>query len=216
MNRVEKLATGAGVRITGTSSADAVVCVDGGSGRDRPGDWSATIEWLVRRLAPSFPDRSFLEVRYRTKSWRRLESCIEDGRAALALAVERGASRCILLGFSMGGAVAVAAAGASAVTTVIGLAPWLPDQLDVSGLDGKRLAILHGALDRPLPGIPGVSAASSRLAFERIRARGVDASYALIAGGVHGAAVRGPGGGLVRLPRAGRWASLVAEELRRG
>src|SRR5205807_10463905 len=106
--------------------------------------WSATLEWLVRRLAPEFPELTFLEVRYRIKSWKKLTWCIDDCRAALSLAVDEGAEQLAVLGFSMGGAVAIAAAAHPRVTTVIGLAPWIPDRLDVSPLDGRRLASVRG------------------------------------------------------------------------
>jgi dienelactone hydrolase len=203
------------VRVTNRSGSRAVVCVNGGAGREAPGTWSSTLEWLVRRLAPGFPGVSFLEVRYRIKSWKRLDWCIEDCRAALTLAVGDGAEEVALLGFSMGGAVAIAAAGDPHVSTVIGLAPWIPDRLDVSTLDGRRLAIVHGSLDRWLPGIPGVSPKSSLRGFERIRARRIEATHTIVSGGIHGLAVRARHGGLVRLPRAGHWAKLIADELER-
>ena len=47
-----------------------------------------------------------------------------------------------------------------------------------------------GAWDRYLPGIPGVSAASSKRGFERARALGIEGTYTLIPRGLHGA--RGP------------------------
>jgi hypothetical protein len=115
----------------------------------------------------------------------------------------------------MGGAVAIAAADHPGVTTVIGLAPWIPDRLDVSTLQGRRLAILHGSLDRWLPGIPGVSPKSSLRGFERIREREIEATHAIVSGGLHGLAVRARGGGLIALPRARLWARLVAAELER-
>ena len=192
-----------------------MVCVNGGAGRDVPGTWSATLEWLVNRLAPDFPSLSFFEVRYRIKSWKRLSWCIEDCRAAMSLAAEEGAEELALLGFSMGGAVAIAAADDPRVATVIGLAPWIPDRLDVATLDGRRLAIAHGSLDRWLPGIPGVSPKSSLRGFERIRQRGIDATYTIVSGGIHGLAVRSLRGGTIPLPRAGHWAKLVSAELRR-
>jgi dienelactone hydrolase len=193
----------------------AVVCVNGGSGREAPGTWSATLEWLVRRLAPGFPELSFLEVRYRIKSWKRLTWCIDDCRAALSLAAAGGAEELALLGFSMGGAVAIASADHPSVTTVVGLAPWIPDRLDVSTLDGRRLAIVHGSLDRWLPGIPGVSPKSSLRGFERIRQREIDATHTIVSGGIHGLAVRSRRGGTIPLPRARHWARLVAGELER-
>jgi pimeloyl-ACP methyl ester carboxylesterase len=207
-----KLSTGAEMRVTGATSERAVVCVNGGQAREVEGTWSASIEWLVRALAPRLPEIGFAEVRYRVKSWRRLESCVDDARAAVE---EVDAARTVLLGFSMGGAVCVAIANEPSVEEVIGLAPWIPDQLDVTSLRGKRLTVLHGALDRWLPGIPGVSASHSRQGFDRARERGAEGRYVLIPGALHGIALRVPGGKLVALPKAERWAELVEEELRR-
>ena len=201
--------------MTNPGGRRAVVCVNGGTGREVEGTWSATLEWLVRRLAPEFPALSFLEVRYRIKSWKKLTWCIEDCRGALSLAVGEGAEEIALLGFSMGGAVAIAAADHPRVSTVIGLAPWIPDRLDVSTLEGRRLAIVHGSLDRWLPGIPGVSPKSSLRGFERIREREVEATHTIVSGGLHGLAVRSRRGGTIPLPRAKHWARLVAGELRR-
>lgn len=207
-----KLATGAEMRVTGPTSDCAVVCVNGGQAREVEGTWSASVEWLVERLAPRLPELGFAEVRYRVKSWKRLESCVDDARAAVD---EIGAPRVALLGFSMGGAVSVAIANEPRVEGVVGLAPWIPDQLDVSTLRRKRLTVIHGGLDRWLPGIPGVSASHSRKGFDRARERGAEGRYVLIPGGLHGVALRAPWGGLVTLPKADRWAELVEEELRR-
>jgi dienelactone hydrolase len=207
-----KLSTGAELRITGSLCECAVVCVNGGRSREVEGTWSASVEWLVRSLAPRLPELAFAEVRYRIKSWRRLEWCVDDARAALD---EIAAQRVVLLGFSIGGAVSVAIADEPSVEEVVGLAPWIPDQLDVTTLRGKRLTVLHGEYDRWLPGIPGVSAAHSRAGFDRARERGADGRYVLIPGAFHGVAVRTPGGRLLALPKADRWAELVEEELRR-
>jgi pimeloyl-ACP methyl ester carboxylesterase len=189
-----------------------VVCVDGGQRRPVEGTWSASLEWLVRRLAPRFPGLAFAEVRYRVKSWERFDWCVADARAAVR---ETGAERTLLLGFSMGGAVAIAAAGEPSVEGVVGLAPWIPERLDVSPLAGKRLAVVHGGLDRWLPGIPGVSPASSRAGFERALAAGAEGSYERIPLAVHGLAFRAHRGRPVPLPRARRWAELVGLELAR-
>ena len=205
-----RLETGADVRFTGPASAVAVVCVNGGQASEVPGTWSASIEWLVARLAQRFTDVRFVEVRYRVKSWKRLDWCVEDARAAIDAA---GAERVLLVGFSMGGAVSVRAAVHPAVTGVLGLAPWLPDQLDLTPLEGRRLDVVHGALDRWLPGIPGVSPSISRRGFERARALGVDGTYTLIPGALHGIAVRGRGGRLIPLPRARRWIELAASRV---
>jgi pimeloyl-ACP methyl ester carboxylesterase len=208
---VSTLATGAELRRTGNGERGAIVCVNGGQAREVEGTWSASIEWLVRRVAPRFPELSFAEVRYRVKSWRRLDWCVEDALAAIR---DVAAPRTLVLGFSMGGAVGISAADELSVEGVVGLAPWIPDPLDVSPLAGKRLAVLHGALDRWLPGVPGVSPSVSRRGFERARAVGAEGTYTVIPGAVHGLALRAPWGDLVRLPRAGRWAELVEQELR--
>lgn len=203
------LATGAELRVTGDGEI-AVVCVNGGQASEVTGTWSASLEWLVHRLAPRFPHLRFAEVRYRIKSWRRLELCVADARAAVA---HIGAKRTILLGFSMGGAVAISAADEPSVERVLGLAPWIPERLSLAALHGKRLDVLHGSLDRYLPGIPGVSPANSRQGFDRARAAGVDGGYELIDGALHGIALRAPWGRPVPLPRAGAWARGVAAQL---
>ena len=208
------LSTGAEVRVTNGVHARMVVLVNGGQRALVPGTWSATLEWLTRGLAPRFPGLGFVEVRYRTKSWQRLDDCVADAVAAVDLAVSEGASQCALLGFSMGGAVSSQAVGHDAVTTMIGLAPWFPDRLGVQALAGRRLVVLHGSLDRYLPGIPGVSPVNSRAGFERALAAGAEGEYTLIKGGVHGVAVRAPWG-LLALPRARTWRRLIAAELAR-
>jgi dienelactone hydrolase len=208
-----RLRTGAELRVTGPADAPAaVVCVNGGQAAQVEGTWSASLEWLVRRLAPRFPELAFAEVRYRIKSWNRLDWCVEDARAAVA---QVGADRTLLLGFSMGGAVSVRTADDSSVETVLGLAPWLPDQLSLEPLRGKRLRVLHGSLDRAFPGIPGVAPALAKRGFERALALGAEGEFTLIRGGLHGVALRAPFGRLIALPCASTWASLVADELMR-
>jgi dienelactone hydrolase len=210
-----RLSTGAEARLTGTVDGRVVVCANGGTSRELPGTWSASVEWLVHRLAPAFPRLAFLELRYRVKSWRRFDDCVADGAAALEAARDRGAGEVALLGFSMGGAVAVRIAGDGAVSTVIGLAPWLPRQLELDPLRGRRLALVHGALDSPFPGVPGVRPSVSLAAVERARAVGADVERVVIPRAVHAIALRSPGGRLVAMPRARRWAELVAGELER-
>ena len=210
-----RLATGAEARWRNAGAPRAVVCVNGGTAAEVQGTWSASVEWLVRRLAARLPGLAFLEVRYRTKSWHRLEECADDARAALAAARAEGVGDVALLGFSMGGAVAVRVAADPAVRHVIGLAPWLPPQLDLSPLDGRRFAVVHGSLDRGLPFLPGVSPELSRQGYERARARGVEAVRTVIPGAIHPIALRSPWGAAVPMPRAGRWEALVGAELER-
>jgi pimeloyl-ACP methyl ester carboxylesterase len=212
---VTSLRTGAEIRVTGDPAQRAVVCMNGGTASDAAGTWSASLEWLARRLSPELPELGLVEVRYRVKSWNRLRLCIEDAAAALDAVVARGAREVALVGYSMGGAVSLGIAAHPAVTTVIGLAPWFPDRLPVTALRGRRLAVLHGTLDRRLPGIAGVSPESSRRAFERARTLGIEATYTLVPGGLHGIAARTPTGGTIPLPRARRWRELLRAELER-
>ena len=110
----------------------------------------------------------------------------------------------------MGGAVAIKAARHPSVEEVVGLAPWIPERLDLSPLQGRKLVVFHGSLDRYLPGIPGVNPSNSRAGYERAKAMGIDATYTLIPGALHGIAVRAPGGRPVPLPKARAWARYVA------
>jgi dienelactone hydrolase len=210
--QVIPLATGAQMRITRPGASALVVCLNGGSARPRPGNWSPTIEWLVGNLAPRFPDAGFAEVRYRVRSWKMLSSCIADGQAALAASAH--AERVVLLGFSMGGAVSIACAGDSRVHDLVALAPWIPEEMAVAPLAGDRVTILHGAIDGWIPGVPGVRPEHSRRGADRLRAAGADVTYRRIPGAVHGVAVR-RNGRLVPLPRAGTWLTDVAGALGR-
>jgi pimeloyl-ACP methyl ester carboxylesterase len=186
--------------------------MNGGQRAELAGTWSASLEWLVQRLAPAFPALTFAEVKYRVKSWQKLDWCLEDAAAAIEAV---GATRTLLVGFSMGGAVASQAASDRSVEAVVGLAPWFPDRLPLDALHGRRLRVLQGSLDRWLPGIPGVSPASSRRGFERAQALGADGEYTIIPGAVHGLALRAHWGRALPLPRARIWAKLVADELTR-
>jgi len=188
------------------------VCVNGGQAPEVEGTWSASLEWLVARLAPRFDKLAFAEVRYRIKSLNRLDWCAEDALAAIdAVAAERT----LLVGFSMGAAVAALVANEPSVETVIALAPWIPDRVSLDALRGRRFVVLHGSLDRPLPGIPGVLPASSRRGFERGRALGAEGTYTIISGALLGVALRSHWGRAMPLPRAGEWLRLVADEVRR-
>jgi dienelactone hydrolase len=215
MTTLVELATGAEARVRNGRSAFAAVLVNGGTAREVPGTWSATSELLARELAPDFPAIRFVEVRYRIKSWKVLSECIEDAAAAVDLVVSEGVEACALVGFSMGGAVSIGVARHPAVTGVLGLSPWIPHRLSLDGLRGKRLDVLQGGWDRALPGIPGVSPAHSRSAFERARTLGVEGTYEVVRCGLHGCAVRAPSGALVRLPRWRAWVRGVADGLTR-
>ncbi len=100
---------------------------------------------------------------------------------------------------------------------VIGLAPWVPEQIPLGPLRGKRLAVVHGSRDRSLPLLPGVPPEHSLRTIERAEAAGARTSHTLIDGAIHAIAVRTPLG-LAPLPHARDWSRAVAalvEELAR-
>jgi dienelactone hydrolase len=206
------LPSGGAVRFVGPSDGPVVVCMNGGVARAAPGDWSPSIEWLVGELAPRFPQVGFAEVRYRIKSWRALDSLVADATAAVALVRARGAARLALLGFSAGGAASLVCAGQQDIREVIALAPWIPEQLDLAPLAGARVRVIHGSRDGTRLGVVGVHPDHSRAGVARLQAIGADATHTVIAGGVHGIAIR-PFGRIVRLPRARQWRELVGDEL---
>ncbi len=213
--RLVPLPTGAEARLRNEGEGLAAVLANGGTAKQVPGTWSATSELLADELAPRHPEIAFAEVRYRIKSWQALDSCMADTEAALDVVDGLGARRALLIGFSMGGAVSIGVASHDSVDGVLGLAPWIPEQLSLDGLAGKRLDVLHGAWDRWLPGIPGVSPGSSRRGFERARALGAEGTYTILDRALHGAAVRRRSGELVRLPRWRAWVEHVHGSLER-
>ena len=186
--------------------------MNGGQRKEVEGTWSASLEWLVRRLAPRFPELVFAEVRYRIKSWRRLDWCVADARAAV---VETGAPRTLLLGFSMGGAVAVQAAVEPSVESVLGLAPWLPDRLPFEPIRGRNASRFSTAASTAgcrgsLASARGARGAASS-ALARSASRVTTRSFPARCTGSPCVV----GGRLVPLPGAGSWARLVAAELER-
>ena len=208
-----ELASGAEARWTNEGRERAVVCVErrhvGRGGRERGAPrWNGSSGgWPGTR--PS--SRS---SRCATGSSRGgvFESCVEDCASAITAAEETGAGELALLGFSMGGAVAVRNAAAAGVRLVVGVNPWLPTELELEPLRGRRMAIVHGSLDAPLPGIPGVKPSMSRDAAERARALSIDVERTVVPS-FHAVALRRRNGGLVALPGSRRVAELVGAEL---
>ena len=209
---LERLSTGADIRVGGPSGPDAVLFLGGTSRSELPGTWGTSSRWLADAARERFPERAVAELRYVVKSWKRLDLLEADTRAAVRLLVDRGAQRVTLVGFSGGGTAGLSAADEPGVTTLIALAPWLPQQADPPQLQNRRIAVIHGTLDG-LPFLPGTSPRASRAALPRLAALGASTSYTRLPGGVHGIVLAAPWGGIIRLPRAKRWRELVLDQL---
>lgn len=186
-----------------------VLLLGGSAYNSGPGRWSAAMEWLSPRLQAN--GYRTAQVRYPSRSWRGLGQAIEETRSALEFLPPVSA----LMGFSMGGSVAAAVAADSDAELVVGLAPWFPEEVALDGLVGRRLRVLHGSFDRPLPGIPGVHSRHSRAGVIRAKGLGVDAEHAMVPGGIHLIAFR-LFGRLLPAPRAGRWLDLIRATLDEG
>lgn len=85
-----------------------------------------------------------------------------------------------LVGHSLGGSVALAAAGWRRVMGVVALSPWLSGEEDVDQLTGRRSLLVHGARDTVTD--PGLS----RDYVRRAQGRGAAASLVIVADGRHG------------------------------
>jgi dienelactone hydrolase len=123
---------------------------------------------------------------YRYRGWNGVEaSPLADAHWALAdLRNRHGDVPAVLIGHSMGGRVALRAAGEPGVLGAVALAPWVTPNDPVAQLAGKRVLIVHGNLDFV------TSPRASRRYAERAQAAGADARYRLIHGDTHAMLVR--------------------------
>jgi len=137
---------------------------------------------------------------------------VRDHRQVLDRLLADGPERVVLVGFSMGGAVALTNAREPAITGLLGLAPWFPPSLSLDPLRGKRLRVLHGTLDGRIPGVPGVAPETSQAAVARAQELGIDATWRPIPGGHHAWAIR-PFGQLIAVPPADLWLREIRASL---
>jgi len=92
-------------------------------------------------------------VRYRTRGWNADADPAADARWAADEVVRRyGDVPVCLVGHGMGGRAALRGAGHTAVSSVLSMAPWLPDGTEpepepVKHLAGRRVLIVHGTND---------------------------------------------------------------------
>ena len=186
-----QLRTGAELRVTGpTAAAGAVVCVNGGQGGEVEGTWSASLEWLVRRLAPRLPAIS-PSARSDTgsspgsgstgASRTRGRRSTPSARRARCSSASRWAAR-----WRSGGGRAVGGDGAS------GSRRGSPtgSSLEPLAAGGSSSSTERSTAScRAFPASPR----RARAAASNARARSAStATYTLIPGALHGIAVRAP------------------------
>lgn len=107
-------------------------------------------------------------LRYRYRGWNGADAdTAVDARWALEEIRRRhGAVPVSAIGNSLGGRAAFRVAGEPSVASVVGIAPWLPEDEPVAQLAGRRVLVMHGDRDR------GDASAEMSLAYAR-RARTV-------------------------------------------
>ncbi len=88
-------------------------------------------------------------LQYRYRGWNASADPVADAEWALArIRREHGQAPVALVGHSMGGRVAVHAAGDQSVTSVIALAPWITEHETADAIRGRALVIAHSDVDR--------------------------------------------------------------------
>jgi alpha-beta hydrolase superfamily lysophospholipase len=120
-------------------------------------------------------------LRHAARGWNdELQSPVADARWALEQIRRRfGAVDVALIGHSMGGRTALAAADDESVRTVVALAPWIEPGDPVGPITGRNLLIAHGTNDRTTD--PRASAAFT----EAARGLAKRVSFVAVAGETH-------------------------------
>ncbi|TXS37096.1 alpha/beta hydrolase [Streptomyces sp. OR43] len=134
-------------------------------------------------------------VRYGHRGWNgdRADPLHDAVRALDVLRRTAGEVPVVLLGHSMGGRAALAAAGHPLVRGVVGLAPWCPPGDRTGQLAGRDVILVHGTDDRV------TNPADSRALTERARKGGARTCLVTVEGGDH-----------AMLRRARAWHRLTA------
>jgi pimeloyl-ACP methyl ester carboxylesterase len=102
---------------------------------------------FARVLGDRLPNAAVGTVRYRRRGWN---DSLRDAAVDVEQVLDElpGHGPVVLVGHSMGGRAAVAAAAAPRVRGVVGLAPWLTDADPVSPVHGRTVVLAHGSRDR--------------------------------------------------------------------
>lgn len=191
------------LRVDATERARAVALIlHGGSDRSnapvRP--WSVAALRMLP-FAGAIRRRSGGEVavallRYRVRGWNGAsESPLGDAQWALDQLSERFPGLPVgIVGHSMGGRTALRVGGHPAVSSVVALAPWIPESEPSRQLEGRRVLLVHGTADR-------ITSPNATEAYaDRLTNAGVPATFVPLPGARH-----------AMLRPAARWHRLAAD-----
>lgn len=162
------------------SPRSAVLLLHGGAPQsDLPvGPWSASwrvMRWLQHGFEGTIRRRGLATsvwlLRYRFRGWNGGSSVVDSRWALDSLREELGDIPVSLVGHSMGGRTAIAAADHPAVTGVVALAPWIAPETSATPLAGRRLVAAHGRTDKI------TSYAATEAFVERARAVAEEARF---------------------------------------
>jgi dienelactone hydrolase len=114
------------------------------------------------------------------RGWDTSHTPVDDARWALDRVREQlgDAIEFGLVGHSLGGRAALLSAGQPGVRSVVALAPWVYADDDVSGIEGRRMLVVHGTSDHT------ADLAKAELVARRL-ARRTDLSFVSVRGGTH-------------------------------
>jgi dienelactone hydrolase len=133
-------------------SAPVALVLPGGKARSQARPSALSFGQLRMRpfataLADGLPSVSVGTVQYRHRGWNAPDQDpAQDVRTVLD--AMPGDAPVVLVGHSMGGRAAIAAADHPRVTGVVGMAPWLPEEDGVQAVAGRTVVLAHGTQDR--------------------------------------------------------------------
>ena len=120
-------------------------------------------------------------LRFALRGWNgELRSPVGDARDALdRLAARHPGVPIAIVGHSMGGRTALAVADHPAVSTIVGLAPWIEASDGTSAVTGRQVLLVHGSADRI------TDPRRSKRFVENVEGLASSASYISVSGDKH-------------------------------
>ncbi len=136
---------------------------------------------IARRIARAGRNRlAVFRLLNSSRGWDTHHTPVHDARWALDQVAQRYGRRLptCLVGHSLGGRAALLTASRPEVTSSVALAPWVYPSDVPHGLNGQRILIVHGELDR-------IASPERSAALARRLAPGAHVAYVTVDGGRH-------------------------------